>query len=238
MSTVYLDMKEWRTPEEAHRLIAKALNFPAHYGKNLDALYDCLTEQDNEVVLYNTSLTPAGTDAEPFVQVFRDAGVLIKAAATEEELTETEKAEAGLGKRERTVIRPARNGDREFWQELDADLNRELFGRKVRDGEALVLTLNGRRAAVLRWDLISPGIPCCSRIAVKEAYRGRGLEEKLLRHFEDAMAEKGITHLLALSRPGEELTAFRSLGWLERGMLLPEAGEEETVLILGKTLKL
>ena len=30
--------------KEGHDYLKKALNFPEYYGKNLDALYDCLTE--------------------------------------------------------------------------------------------------------------------------------------------------------------------------------------------------
>ena len=34
--------------EEAHIEIAQALQLPPHYGKNLDALYDCLTDISEE----------------------------------------------------------------------------------------------------------------------------------------------------------------------------------------------
>lgn len=37
--------------EELHAKLAKDLNFPAHYGNNLDALYDVLsTEKDSTVI--------------------------------------------------------------------------------------------------------------------------------------------------------------------------------------------
>ncbi len=32
-------------PEQAHEYLAEVLELPAYYGKNLDALYDCLTEK-------------------------------------------------------------------------------------------------------------------------------------------------------------------------------------------------
>ena len=32
-----------------HKAVAKALDFPAWYGKNLDALYDCLTGVPDEM---------------------------------------------------------------------------------------------------------------------------------------------------------------------------------------------
>ena len=43
------------TSEAMHDYLAKMLNFPAYYGKNLDALYDCLTDvsEETELVLLN-----------------------------------------------------------------------------------------------------------------------------------------------------------------------------------------
>lgn len=39
--------------EELHQVIAEKMNFPSWYGQNLDALYDCLTdlEEDTHLVL-------------------------------------------------------------------------------------------------------------------------------------------------------------------------------------------
>ncbi len=43
--------------KDGHDYLKKALNFPNYYGKNLDALYDCLTDigVDTEIVLKNKS---------------------------------------------------------------------------------------------------------------------------------------------------------------------------------------
>ena len=35
--------------QEVHEYLAEELEFPSHYGKNLDALYDVLTELPDEV---------------------------------------------------------------------------------------------------------------------------------------------------------------------------------------------
>ena len=55
METVVLDCSGITTPECLHQKLAEALHFPDYYGKNLDALFDCLTEyrQDRELVLTN-----------------------------------------------------------------------------------------------------------------------------------------------------------------------------------------
>ncbi|WP_305514246.1 MULTISPECIES: barstar family protein [unclassified Methanobrevibacter] len=40
---------------QGHVYLMEALNFPDYYGKNLDALYDCLCEIDGEIELINAS---------------------------------------------------------------------------------------------------------------------------------------------------------------------------------------
>lgn len=44
MRKVLLDFKLTHTPEQVQDYLALELDFPEHYGKNLDALYDMLTE--------------------------------------------------------------------------------------------------------------------------------------------------------------------------------------------------
>ena len=41
--------------EKGHDYLMEALDLPDYYGKNLDALYDCLTEIDCEIELINAS---------------------------------------------------------------------------------------------------------------------------------------------------------------------------------------
>lgn len=41
---VYLDAALWRSNGDLHRDIAHALDFPTYYGRNLDALNDCLSD--------------------------------------------------------------------------------------------------------------------------------------------------------------------------------------------------
>ena len=44
MKQILLDGQRMLTRDNAHAELARAFKFPAHYGKNLDALYDFLTE--------------------------------------------------------------------------------------------------------------------------------------------------------------------------------------------------
>lgn len=44
MRKILLDFNLARTPEQIQDYLAFQLEFPDYYGRNLDALYDCLTE--------------------------------------------------------------------------------------------------------------------------------------------------------------------------------------------------
>lgn len=46
MKTIILDGILLCEKETAHQYLQDHLEFPCYYGKNLDALYDCLTEID------------------------------------------------------------------------------------------------------------------------------------------------------------------------------------------------
>ena len=48
MKKVTIDTSKLTTMAEIHEHLAKELNFPPYYGKNLDALYDCLTAINEE----------------------------------------------------------------------------------------------------------------------------------------------------------------------------------------------
>lgn len=55
MKTITIDCTSVETPAVLHQLLADALQFPAYYGHNLDALYDCLTEVEEETQLTLTN---------------------------------------------------------------------------------------------------------------------------------------------------------------------------------------
>ena len=43
----FLDASSWNTEDDLHREVAEALNFPGYYGRNLDALNDCMRDVVN-----------------------------------------------------------------------------------------------------------------------------------------------------------------------------------------------
>lgn len=53
MQEVYINGRDFESPEEVHEFLAEKLDFPDYYGKNLSALYDVLTElgEDTRIIL-------------------------------------------------------------------------------------------------------------------------------------------------------------------------------------------
>ena len=49
MKYVFLDGEKILSHADLHRAFAQALEFPEYYGKNLDALRDCLTDETEPV---------------------------------------------------------------------------------------------------------------------------------------------------------------------------------------------
>ena len=51
MKRVTLDLTNIQTPRDMHAYIAYVMDSPAYYGRNLDALYDMLTEISEPTLL-------------------------------------------------------------------------------------------------------------------------------------------------------------------------------------------
>lgn len=77
MKQILLDGAELFTMEQVHAKLASELAFPEWYGKNLDALYDCLTEtgEQTDIVLANFAMLEEhlGRKADALRRVLQDA---------------------------------------------------------------------------------------------------------------------------------------------------------------------
>lgn len=54
--------------QNGHDYLMEALNLPDYYGRNLDALYDCLCEMECEIELINSENVD-----EDILETFKDA---------------------------------------------------------------------------------------------------------------------------------------------------------------------
>ena len=74
---IILNEKEFKGKKKAHTYLKKKLNFPDYYGKNLDALYDCLGEIGKETVIVIPAVIQnkeyLGEYGKTMLQVFQDA---------------------------------------------------------------------------------------------------------------------------------------------------------------------
>lgn len=68
---ILCDFERLQTPDAVYDYLTEELGFPAYFGRNLDALHDCLTDvgTPTRLILTGTS-SPCG---DHFVRVFRDA---------------------------------------------------------------------------------------------------------------------------------------------------------------------
>jgi ribonuclease inhibitor len=77
MKEIVFDSLHVKSIGELHRELARSLDFPGHYGMNLDALYDCLS---GEIALplriiwrnYHVTRLKVGKDAVKVLKVMKD----------------------------------------------------------------------------------------------------------------------------------------------------------------------
>lgn len=73
-----IDCSQMSSKENLHRYLKQILELPEHYGNNLDALFDCLTELSEPVVIEFDNvdrLIPLGDYGEALMATFRDAAL-------------------------------------------------------------------------------------------------------------------------------------------------------------------
>ncbi len=73
---IQLDGTRMTSRPETHTYLQEMLGFPVYYGKNLDALYDCLSESGKmEITFLHTAemLAALGKYGENLLKVFQDA---------------------------------------------------------------------------------------------------------------------------------------------------------------------
>ena len=77
MNRVQLSARAWRTEQDVHDALARALQFPGYYGRNLDALFDCLRElTDTQLVIEDCAFAAEHIERwGKFLMVFFDSAM-------------------------------------------------------------------------------------------------------------------------------------------------------------------
>ncbi len=72
---IFLDCRRLTERSSAHEYLEEIMSFPKYYGRNLDALYDCLLEvRECDIVLqYEKEACLEGTYGERIIEVLEDA---------------------------------------------------------------------------------------------------------------------------------------------------------------------
>lgn len=77
METIVIDGEKMLSRREAHDYLTQALHLPDYYGRNLDALYDLLTERETPTRIMiqhgNTLLSWLGDYGQALIQTMIDA---------------------------------------------------------------------------------------------------------------------------------------------------------------------
>jgi len=77
MREIVFDASHIESMDQLHAELARSLDFPAHYGRNLDALYDCLSGEISlplKIIWKNYRLTQSalGKDITEILKVMED----------------------------------------------------------------------------------------------------------------------------------------------------------------------
>ena len=69
---IILDAEQLNTPEPAQSYLMEKFDFPSYYGKNLDALFDCLMEM-KDIEIHFEHVEAAGAYFKKLLRVFKEA---------------------------------------------------------------------------------------------------------------------------------------------------------------------
>jgi len=75
MKRIVLDFGTCSTEKELHAYLKEQFGFPDHYGENLDALYDCLTDLAEDMeICFEEKRGDACHEAAPVAEERKEAG--------------------------------------------------------------------------------------------------------------------------------------------------------------------
>lgn len=82
MKRFILDFRKVKNIEEAHEEIKSAFGFPDYYGKNLDALNDCISEMSDDIKIYILVKKKSFDGIKDIMNVLRDNDIKFEVITT------------------------------------------------------------------------------------------------------------------------------------------------------------
>lgn len=118
-------------------------------------------------------------------------------------------------------IRYVDDSDKEFWFSLDKHLPENEFQKKVRDKQGYVLTVDGIKVGILRYNLFWDNTPFCTMLFVDWANQKKGYGRALMEYWERDMKSQGFGMLMTSTQVDEEAQHFyRKLGYKDCGCFI------------------
>ncbi len=118
--------------------------------------------------------------------------------------------------------------DKEFWFQLDSHLKEEEFIDKINRKMGYVLSENGKRVGLLRYNLFWDNTPFCTMLFVAYDFQGKGYGRKLMDYWENDMKSKGYGMVMTSTQVDEDAQHFyRKLGYQDAGGLLVNIAKYE-----------
>lgn len=115
-------------------------------------------------------------------------------------------------------IKYVENEDKDFWFTLDKHLPESEFEKKVRDRQGYVLTDDGIKIGLLRYNLFWDSIPFCTMLFVDWTKQKKGYGCQLMQFWEDDMKVQGYGMTMTSTRVDENAQHFyRKLGYKDCG---------------------
>ena len=108
--------------------------------------------------------------------------------------------------------------DKEFWYDLDKHLSEHEFEKKVRDKQGYVMTDDGVKIGLLRYNLFWDNTPFCTMLFVDWSKQKKVYGRELMKYWENDMKNQGYGMVMTSTQVDEDAQHFyRKLGYKDCG---------------------
>ena len=121
--------------------------------------------------------------------------------------------------------------DKSFWFSIDKHMPEAEFEPKLRDKRCYIISDDGDRAGIMRYNLFWDNTPFLTLIYLEEKYRERGIGKAALLYWENEMRRLGYKFVMTSTQADENAQHFyRKLGYIDAGCLVANIPQFEQPL--------